>query len=146
MRGITRYLVAALVGITAGAAAVVLARPVVDPGPTVVTGVFTGVGWVAAIIAFLPVHKQLRGRPIDSEDTGATAAVKWGGATGGAASLGVTGTAALVLFQHQSLRYAAAVGLFVFGIIMLCLGLGMRVVALRLSAATSGDQQIIDHE
>lgn len=63
----------------------------------------------------------------------------------GAASLGVTGTAALVLFQHQSLRYAAAVGLFVFGIIMLCLALGMRVVALRLSAATSGDQQIVDH-
>ncbi len=98
-----------------------------------------GVSWAGAIAAYLPVYERFDGPPAAADDAGVAAAIKWGGATGGAGSLAVAGTAALLLFRDPPSRYVAVVCLFVFGTVLLCLALGMRVVASRLPPAPAID-------
>jgi len=132
-----RYAISVVVGGAAAALAHVAAAPVVGVTRTWFTAVLTGLVWLVAVALYLNVLCRL-----DSTGSGAgsdaSVAAKWGGFAGGVVSIGIAGTA-LVLVDLAAFRFVAAVGLFVFGFGMASMSVGMGVVADRLSDATGGE-------
>ena len=132
-----RYAISVVVGGAAAALAHVAAAPVVDVTRTWFTAVLTGLVWLVAVALYLDVLCRLDSIDTPSESD-ASVAAKWGGFAGGVVSIGIAGTA-LVLVDLAAFRFVAAVGLFVFGFGMASMSVGMGVVADRLDDTTDGE-------
>jgi len=137
MQPSTRYAVSGVVGVAMAAVAHVTAAPVVDDPRTWFTAVLTGLVWLVAVALYLDVLCRLRSTGGGAESD-ASVAAKWGGFAGGVVSIGIAGTA-LLLVDLAAFRFVAAVGLFVFGFGMASMSVGMGVVADRLDAVVDGD-------
>ncbi len=128
-----RYLVGTVTGVALGATTYIVARPVLGVGQAWFAAGLTAVVWAASVVVYVPVYDQFDGPPGDVDDLDTSTAAVWGGVSGGSASLAVVGTVTLVLLRFDSVRYPAAVGLFVLGAVLLSMAVGMRVVALNCS-------------
>jgi hypothetical protein len=137
MQPSTRYAVSGVVGVATAAVAHVTAAPVVDGPRTWFTTVLTGLVWLVAVALYLDVLCRLRSTGGCAESD-ASVAAKWGGFAGGVVSIGIAGTA-LLLVDLAAFRFVAAAGLFVFGFGMASMSVGMGVVADRLDAVVDGD-------
>lgn len=137
-----RYIVACLTGLAAGAVAYLGANPVVDETTTGFATGLTALIWTAGTVIYLSVLTRLDEAPDCSGFEAQLSAMKWGGAGGGVASLGISGTA-LLLMSTAAFRYVAVVGLFVFGLVLASMAVGMGTVADRFvddgSTAESAD-------
>jgi hypothetical protein len=136
MRTRTRYALAGAGGVGAGVLAYVLARPVVEPTTVrFVTGLNVLV-WATALAVYLAAYDRLDGFPVDT-DSNPNAAFVWGGIAGLLGSLGFCG-GIILLVGSSPFRYAFAVGLFAFGLVVGGIAIGMGATATRLTDA-SGD-------
>ncbi|MEF8853754.1 MAG: hypothetical protein V5A44_12435 [Haloarculaceae archaeon] len=135
MQPSTRYAVALAVGLVAAAVTYVAAVPVVESSRVGFVTALTGLVWSVAVVMYLNVLCRLHSAERPSEDD-ASVAAKWGVLAGGVVSIGIAGTAVL-LVELAAFRFVATVVLFVFGFGMASMSLGMGVVADRFDGAPS---------
>jgi len=130
-----RYAVALLVGLLAAAVASVAATPVAGPVRVWFVTALTGLVWSVAVALYLNVLCRIHSAE-DAVEDDATVAAKWGGIAGGVVSIGVAGTAVL-LVDLAAFRFVATVVLFVFGFGMASMSVGMGVVADRFDGGVA---------
>jgi len=131
MRPATRYALSLGAGAVAGVASFVTASGAADPTRTWFVTALNVVVWTGAIGLYVPVYERFEGAPAAGGRTSTTTAMKWGGLAGGAASLGISGTGALLVGGYSN-WYVGAVCLFVFGLFFLSMSVGMGTVTANL--------------
>jgi|GEM_PF-2128599 len=128
MRPTVRYGLALAVGTLAAVTSFVATNGTVESTRTwFVTGLNAAV-WTGAVALYIPVYERFDGAPADSESASVGDSVKWGGIAGGGASVGVAGTG-LLLVEGLPGWYVGAVCLFVMGLFLLAMAVGMGTVA-----------------
>lgn len=127
MQPSTRYAVATLVGLVAATVAYFAAAGAVDGTLARFVAGLNFLVWTGFVAHYVPTYTSLDGAPGNSPEDSGMMAVKWGAVAGLAASLGIAGTC-LVLLPLLPNWYVAAVGLFVFGLTMWTMAVGMAVV------------------
>ena len=137
MRRQYRWLLALLAGTVAGVLSYVGVIPILDSSLTWFTVGLNTVVWVVAVGLYAFVYEQLEspeGRP-DWERQRKNMTL--GGIAGLVASLGTTGTIGL-LTATVSIRFGATMALFVFGIVLASMAVGMQSVIWRFGDRTGG--------
>ncbi len=137
MQPSTRYAVAVAAGLVAAAVTFVAAVPVVGSMRVWFATALTGLVWSVAVVLYLNVLCQLHSARNSPEDD-ASVTAKWGGVAGSVVSIGIAGTA-MLLVELAAFRFVATVVLFVFGFGIASMSLGMRVVADRFGDAPDDD-------
>ena len=128
MQPSTRYAVAMLIGLVAATVAYFAAAAgAVDGTLARLVAGLNFLVWTGFVAHYVPTYAHLDGAPGNCPDDSGVMAVKWGAVAGLAASLGIAGTS-LVLLPLLPNWYVAAVGLFVFGLTMWMVTVGMAVV------------------
>jgi hypothetical protein len=130
-----RYAVSLVVGAVAAAVTYVAAVPVVEPVRVRFVTVLTGLVWSVAVALYLNTLCRIHSAEDVAEDD-PTVAARWGGVAGSVVSIGIAGTAVL-LVELAAFRFVATVVLFVFGFGMASMSVGMGVVVDRFDDATS---------
>lgn len=127
-----RYAVATLVGLAAGGLAFLAADTAVESTLAGLVAALNLVVWTGFVAQYVPTYRRFDGVPGSGSGGSSAVAAKWGGLAGLAASVGVSGTS-LALFPVVPGWYVASVGLFVFGLALWTMAVGMGVVVDRVS-------------
>ena len=131
-----RYAVSLVVGLLAAAVTYVAAVPVVESVRVWFVTALTGLVWSVAVVLYLNALCRIHSAE-DAAEEDATVAAKWGGVAGSVVSIGIAGTAVL-LVELAAFRFVATVVLFVFGFGMASMSVGMGVVVDRFGGREPG--------
>lgn len=127
MQPLTRYGLAVLAAVVAGALAAVVAEPVLEPSLVWFVAGANAVVYATTAHVLLGNYERL-GRLAAADPDDYRTSMKWGGIAGGFTSVGVTSVLGL-LAATASFRLGAAVALLVFGFGMGSLAIGIGAIS-----------------
>lgn len=131
----TRVAVAIVAGLLAAGVSYLAAAPVVSSAEVWFAVGLNAIVWAIATGLYLHAWTRLKRMGATADVLSINTAGKWGGVAGGFVSVGTSGV--YLLTFSLPFRFVAVVSLFVFGVAIGSMAIGMGVVAARFDARES---------